>query len=78
MIHEVAHLTGIGDPKGELYYFRFNCLNEDPEIEHGKPTDRSRIEQADSWAKYVHCVTKQTPDLVDIVTPKKRPEKKNT
>ncbi len=76
MIHEAAHLTGIGDPDGELYYLRFNCLNENPEIDHGNPTDRSRNAQADSWAKYVHCVTKQPPDRVDIVTPTRPPEER--
>lgn len=70
MIHEAAHLTGIGDPDGELYYLRFNCLNENPQIQHGRPTDRTRIAQADSWAKYVHCVTGQRGDKEDIVTPR--------
>ncbi len=32
LVHESAHLTGVGDPNGEAYYLRFNSLNEDPQI----------------------------------------------
>jgi nucleoid-associated protein YgaU len=69
MIHEAAHLTGIGDGEGECYYNRFNCQSEDPEITHGTPHDVSRVAQADTWAKYVHCVCGLSPDRVDVITP---------
>lgn len=62
MIHESAHLTGIGDPNGELYYLRFNSLNEDPQITQGTPASRNRADFADTWAKYVNAVTRQPPD----------------
>ena len=32
MVHESAHLTGVGDPQGESYYFQFNSMNEDPRL----------------------------------------------
>jgi hypothetical protein len=69
LIHESAHLAGIGDAEGELYYLRYNCLNEAPEVEVGTPVNRTRPVQADSWAKYVNCVSGQPADKVDVITP---------
>jgi len=62
MVHESAHLTGIGDPNGEAYYLRFNSLNEDPQIVQGSPASQNRADFADTWAKYVNAVTSQPPD----------------
>jgi len=62
MVHESAHLTGIGDPNGEAYYLRFNSLNEDPQIIQGSPASQNRADFADTWAKYVNAVTSQPPD----------------
>src|SRR5262249_26876800 len=50
LIHESAHLTGIGESDGEAYYSRYNCLNEDPMIITGNPGDGRRIAQADTWS----------------------------
>jgi nucleoid-associated protein YgaU len=69
LIHECAHLAGIGDAEGELYYLRYNCLNEAPDVEVGRPVDRTRPVQADTWAKYVNCVSGQPADKVDVITP---------
>jgi hypothetical protein len=62
MVHESAHLTGIGDPDGEAYYLLFNNLNEDPQIVEGNPRSRNRADFADTWAKYVNSVTGQPAD----------------
>jgi hypothetical protein len=62
MVHESAHLTGIGDPNGEAYYLKFNSLNEDPQIVLGTPTSTNRADFADTWAKYVNSVTAQPAD----------------
>jgi hypothetical protein len=62
MVHESAHLTGIGDPNGEAYYLKFNSLNEDPSIVVGKPPSNNRADFADTWAKYVNSVTFQPTD----------------
>ena len=62
MVHESAHLTGIGDPDGEAYYLQFNTLNEDPQITQGTPRSRNRADFADTWAKYVNAVTGQPAD----------------
>lgn len=62
MVHESAHLTGIGDPDGEAYYLQFNSLNEDPQIIQGTPRSRNRADFADTWAKYVNAVTGQPAD----------------
>lgn len=62
LIHEAAHLAKIGDPQGEAYYSRHNCANETPDISIGAPTTTRRADQADTWAKFVHCVSGQPPD----------------
>ena len=62
MVHESAHLTGIGDPDGEAYYLLFNNVNEDPPIVQGRPRSNNRADFADTWAKYVNSVTRQPPD----------------
>jgi hypothetical protein len=60
MIHEMAHVKGIGKADvGEQYFPVFDC------------TSKGAFESADSWANYVHCLSDQTPDKPDeIVVPK--------
>ena len=62
LIHEAAHLARIGDPQGEAYYSRYNCQNESPDIIVGQPRTNRRADQADTWAKFVNCVSGQAPD----------------
>jgi hypothetical protein len=62
IVHEAAHLTGIGDPDGEAYYLLFNRQNEDPQIVQGTPRSLNRADFADTWAKYVNAVTGQPED----------------
>jgi hypothetical protein len=62
MVHESAHLTGVGDPSGEAYYLQFNRVNEDPQIIEGTPRSTNRADFADTWAKYVNAVTNQPAD----------------
>lgn len=57
MVHEMAHVVGIGDAgTGEHYYPVFDC---------DSPGDFS---SADSWAHYVHCLSGQPADQPDTVT----------
>ena len=67
MVHESAHLTGIGDPDGEAYYLRYNRRNEPPDQTVGTPTSARREDFADTWAKYVNAVTNQPADREDEV-----------
>jgi hypothetical protein len=59
MIHEMAHVKGIGKADvGELYFLVFDC------------TSKGAFESADSWANYVHCLSGQPPDKPEeIVVP---------
>jgi hypothetical protein len=51
MIHEMAHVKGVGSADvGEQYFVTFDC------------TSKGAFESADSWANYVHCLSGQTPD----------------
>jgi hypothetical protein len=52
MIHESAHVSGIGQPKGESYCVEFDC-------EHPCGDANS----ADSWAHYVNCLSGQPADV---------------
>ncbi|MDF3308893.1 DUF4157 domain-containing protein [Rhodococcus sp. T2V] len=72
MIHEMAHLQGVGSADvGEEYFVTFDC------------TSKGSFESADSWANYVHCLSGQTPDKpVEIkgkgagkTAPPKKPER---
>jgi len=60
MIHEMAHVKGIGKADvAEQYLITFDC------------TSKGAFESADSWANYVHCLSGQTPDKPEeIVVPK--------
>jgi hypothetical protein len=60
MIHEMAHVKGVGKADvGEQYFPVFDC------------TSKGAFESADSWANYVHCLSGRTPDKPDeIVVPR--------
>lgn len=51
MIHESAHLAGVGEPIGESYCVYFDC-----------ETSCGDANVADSWAHFVHCLSGQIPD----------------
>ncbi|MDB5014951.1 MAG: hypothetical protein JWQ25_3153 [Daejeonella sp.] len=52
LIHEAAHAAGIGEPTGETYFPIFDCS--------ASQADNWLV--ADAWARYIHCVSGQTPD----------------
>jgi len=55
MIHEMAHVKGIGKADvAEQYIIIFDC------------TSKGAFESADAWANYVHCLSGQTPDKEEI------------
>jgi hypothetical protein len=57
MIHESAHLAGIGNASmGESYCVVFDCQ-----------TSCGGFDSADSWAQFVHCLSGQTPDQPPVV-----------
>jgi hypothetical protein len=57
MIHEMAHVVGIGNADAaEQYYVIFDC---DSPGEFGS---------ADAWANYVNCLSDQTPDKPPQIT----------
>ncbi|MEG8040270.1 DUF4157 domain-containing protein [Sphingomonas sp. LR60] len=59
MIHEMAHVKGIGKADvTEGYFMTFDC------------TEKGDFTAADSWANYVHCLSGQTPDKPDDITGK--------
>jgi Domain of unknown function (DUF4157) len=52
MIHEAAHLIGIGrSAPNESYCIEFDCV-----------TSCGGFQAADSWAHFVHCLSDQIPD----------------
>jgi Domain of unknown function (DUF4157) len=52
MVHEAAHLAGIGSATlGESYCAFYDCA-----------TSCGGFHSADSWAHFVHCLSGQTPD----------------
>lgn len=56
MIHEMAHVKGIGKADiNEQYFPVFDC------------TSKGEFESADSWANYVHCLSDQIPDKADEI-----------
>lgn len=56
LIHETAHLVGIGEPDGESYYPFFD----------GQPLGNGLgPNSADSWAHFIHCVSGQALDKPD-------------
>jgi hypothetical protein len=51
LIHEAAHLTGIGSAFAEEYCSEYDCVN-----------DCGDKNSADTWAQFVHCLSGATPD----------------
>ena len=62
LIHESAHLAGIGSPAAEEYCTEYNC--EDP---------CGDKDSADNWAQFAHCLSGATPDQTKEM--KLRPKK---
>jgi len=57
MIHEAAHLEGIGTATfGESYCIYFDC-----------ETSCGGHDSANSWAHFVHCLSGQKPDKPPII-----------
>jgi hypothetical protein len=57
IVHESAHLIGIGNPQAESYCVLYTC-----NLSCGAPK-----ESADGWSQAVHCLSGQTPDKDDDV-----------
>jgi hypothetical protein len=57
LIHEAAHLAGIGQPSGESYCADFDC-----------DTSCGDANSADSWAHFIHCLGGGTPDVPTTIT----------
>ncbi len=62
LIHEMAHVKGIGSPAGEQYFPIFDC------------DSKGAFESADAWANYVNCLSGQKPDS-NVMTAGKKPPK---
>jgi Domain of unknown function (DUF4157) len=55
MVHEMAHVKGIGSADtAEQYFPIFDC------------DQKGSFESADAWSNYVHCLSGQTPDKEEI------------
>lgn len=52
LIHEAAHASGIGQSGGETYFAVFDC----------SPSPQNNWDVADAWARYIHCISGQSPD----------------
>lgn len=61
LVHEMAHVKGIGSPDGEQYFPIFDC------------DSKGAFEAADAWANYVNCLSGQKPDQNVVPTGKKPP-----
>lgn len=57
MVHEAAHVAGIGEAMGETYCPIFDC-----------DSTCGGFDVADSWSHFVHCMSGQTPDQPETVT----------
>jgi hypothetical protein len=57
LIHEAAHLVGIGEPEGESYCAVFDCQ-----------TSCGGFDVADSWAHYIHCLSGQPAQEPEQIT----------
>ncbi len=63
LVHEAAHLAGIGEVDGESYCVTFDCESGcGPGFEAG-----------DSWSHYVHCLSNQWPNQATTITGPRRP-----
>ena len=56
LIHEAAHLSGIGEANGESYCTIFDC-----------ESTCGGFNVADSWAHLVHCLSSQSPDTPEDI-----------
>ena len=63
MVHESAHVAGIGHPKGEGYCAVFDYSGPCP----------GGFDSADSWAQFVNAVTDRPPDKPATITGKAPP-----
>ena len=54
LVHESAHLAGIGSPNNESYCIVFDCVK-----------GCGGFDSADSWAHYVHCLSGEKADKPD-------------
>lgn len=61
LVHESAHVAGIGQVEGESYCVTFDCQG-----------GCGGFEAADSWSHYVHCTSQQRPDKPDSYTARRR------
>jgi hypothetical protein len=57
MVHESAHIAGIGQPSGESYCGVYDCQ-----------TNCGGFSSADAWSHYVHCLSGQTADKPTQIT----------
>ena len=63
LVHEAAHLAGIGEVDGESYCVTFDCESGcGPGFEAG-----------DSWSHYVHCLSNQRPNQATTITGPRQP-----
>jgi hypothetical protein len=65
LVHESAHVAGIGRPDGESYCVTFDCQST-----------CGGFEAADSWSHYVHCLSRQQPDRPTTITAPRRPSQR--
>lgn len=57
MVHEMAHVRGIGSADAAEQYFPvFDC------------DTKGAFESADAWSNYVHCLSGQPPDAPVVIT----------
>ena len=54
LIHESAHASGIGEPKGETYEMYLDCTARNQNL----------LDVADAWGHFVHCLSGQKRDVV--------------
>ncbi len=57
LVHESAHASGIGEPKGETYEAVFDCSARNADLQN----------VADAWGHFVHCLSGQTPDSAAVI-----------
>jgi hypothetical protein len=62
MVHESAHIAGIGQPNGESYCGVYDCQ-----------TNCGGFSSADAWSHYVHCLSGQTADKPMQITAPAQP-----
>ena len=58
MVHEAAHVAGIGQPKSEGYCVAFTC----------EAVCGSGFTAADAWSQYVHCLSGRPADVSTVPT----------